>query len=94
MNPIAWRFLPLGDPTVDVFLSRDLDSSLSVRESAAVAEWEDSNFTFHAMRDHPYHTVALMGGMWGANNVHLGPVAGKDLQRKIVQVSCKYVNKM
>jgi len=69
-NGMVWRFLPLGDPTVGKFLSRDLDSWILPREREAVREWENSNklYQFHLIRDHPYHRVVMLGGLWGANN--------------------------
>jgi protein O-GlcNAc transferase len=61
-----WRFLACEDS--DVMLSRDTDSRLSLREKYAVDEWLASDKDFHIMRDHPYHTTAIMGGMWGCRN--------------------------
>ena len=60
-----WRFLAAADPTVDVMISRDTDSRLSLREKAAVDEWLTSGKTFHIMRDHPAHGTEILGGMWG-----------------------------
>lgn len=61
------RFLVADDDTVDIFIVRDCDSRLSAREAAAVKEWEQSNKSFHSMKDHPWHTgVPILGGMWGA----------------------------
>ncbi len=60
-----WRFLPASDPDVDIVLSRDVDSRLGQREKAAVDEWLQSDKAFHIMRDHPYHCVPILGGMWG-----------------------------
>jgi len=66
-NGMLWRFLPLLDQLVDVVLVRDLDSRLSAREAAAVAEWlNDTQFAVHVMRDHPSHSWPMLGGMWGA----------------------------
>ena len=45
---------------------RDLDSLPSAREDAALQEWLDSKYGVHAMRDHPWHGVPVMGGGWGA----------------------------
>lgn len=59
------RFLPGIDPKVDVFISRDCDSRLSLREKAAVDEWLESPELIHSMRDHPCHSVPILGGMWG-----------------------------
>ena len=64
--PMLWRFLPTLDPQVSVVMSRDLDSRLTEREAAAVREWLESDRSLHAMRDHPFHTVPIMGGGWGA----------------------------
>ncbi|CAG0884072.1 unnamed protein product [Cyprideis torosa] len=61
-----WRFLPMADPLVDVFLCRDVDSYVSPREATAVQEWLESNKTFHAMRDHPMHRGLMLAGMWGS----------------------------
>ena len=63
-----WRFWASEDPDVDVFLSRDCDSRISEREVLAVEEWLKSDKDFHIMRDHPYHTVPILGGMWGCRN--------------------------
>jgi len=60
-----WRFYAATDPSVDVILSRDTDSRLSIREKTAVDEWLKSNNVFHIMRDHPYHRTEILGGMFG-----------------------------
>lgn len=64
-NSMMWRFTACDDEDVECFISRDTDSRLSVREKEAVDEWMESDKNFHVMRDHPYHTTAIMGGMWG-----------------------------
>jgi hypothetical protein len=60
------RFEAAADPRVDVMLSRDCDSRLSQRERDAVDEWLKSDKRFHIMRDHPWHSAKILGGMWGA----------------------------
>lgn len=63
-----WRFRPASEDDVDVFISRDCDSRLSLREAQAVEEWLASPQLVHSMGDHPYHfnpSQALMGGMFG-----------------------------
>ncbi len=57
--PRIWRFLPAGDEMLGAMVSRDLDSPLTPRERAAIDEWLTSNFTFHAMHDHSFHTVSI-----------------------------------
>lgn len=61
-----WRFLPMADPLVDIFHVRDLDSRPSMRESAALAEFHESQEQFHILRDHRNHRAAILAGMWGA----------------------------
>ena len=62
-----WRFCNgNGFEDVDVWISRDCDSRLSEREAAAVQVWLDGPKLIHVMRDHPEHSVPIMGGMWGA----------------------------
>jgi len=61
-----WRFHAASDNSVDVMISRDVDSRLSKREKFAVDEWLSSDYKFHIMRDHRYHSVPILGGMWGA----------------------------
>jgi hypothetical protein len=67
-SAMFWRFLPAIDPNIDIMISRDIDSRLSLREKNAVDEWLDSDKDFHIMRDHPYHNTAILGGMWGIRN--------------------------
>jgi len=64
-NSMMWRFTACDDDDVELFISRDTDSRLSMREKEAVDEWIESGKNFHIMRDHPYHVAAIMGGMWG-----------------------------
>lgn len=59
--PKIWRFLPVGDPLVDIVASRDLDSPLPQRELDAVNEWLSTGKAWHVMRDHPLHTVPMLG---------------------------------
>lgn len=61
-----WRFEAISDPEVEVMISRDTDSRLSLREKLAVDEWLKSGKLFHIMRDHPAHGTQILGGMWGA----------------------------
>ena len=63
-----WRFWASEEEDVNIFLSRDCDSRFSDREFAAFHEWLESDKDFHVMRDHPYHTVPILGGMWGSRN--------------------------
>lgn len=60
-----WRFYPASESNVDIFIVRDTDSRLSMREKYAVDEWISSDKGLHIMRDHPFHNSLIMGGMWG-----------------------------
>lgn len=60
-----WRYLPAAEHDVEIMISRDTDSRLSLREKAAVDEWMESDKGFHIMRDHPCHDFPVLGGMWG-----------------------------
>lgn len=78
-----WRFLVEDDPDVDLYLVRDADSVLNIRERAAVEDWLASGAPFHVMRDHPVHCDLMLAGMWGAHRGNLGPMA----ERMIAYVS-------
>lgn len=65
---MLWRFSASEDEDVNIFLSRDCDSRFSSREIHAINEWLASDKDFHIMRDHPYHGVPILGGMWGCRN--------------------------
>ena len=61
-----WRFLPLIDKNVDIFISRDADSRVTIREKKMVDEWIESNKCIHSILDHCCHKD-LMGGTFGVN---------------------------
>ena len=63
-----YRFLPLHDETVDLWISRDCDSRISQREMDLVEQWIQSGKMFHVIRDHPYHGITILGGTFGINN--------------------------
>jgi hypothetical protein len=71
---LFWRFLALSDESVDYVISRDCDSRISKRESDAVNEWLNSDKRFHIMRDHPYHRVPILAGMWGCKREFLSNI--------------------
>lgn len=74
-----WRFEASEDIDVNVFLSRDCDSRISEREVRAINEWLLSDKDFHIMRDHPYHSVPILGGMWGCRNGIMRKIGLKSL---------------
>ena len=69
MAAMEWRFLPIGDPAVDIMCSRDVDSPIIQREVDAVKQWMNSNYYFDVMRDHPQHgSEVILGGLWCSHN--------------------------
>lgn len=68
-TPLFWRFDPLYDSDVNIWISRDADSRLSERESLAVEEWLKHDKTFHLMRDsHNHDCYNVLAGMFGVKN--------------------------
>lgn len=61
---MLWRFLVMGDSTVDVFGCRDLDSPVYQREVDAVSDWLAKNKTWHIMRDNVAHTTVILGNFF------------------------------
>lgn len=73
-----WRFFANDDPEMEVVISRDCDSRLSLREKVAVDEWLLSDKCFHTMHDHYGHrSVPILGGMWGAKKGCIGGMIEK-----------------
>ena len=64
-NSMFWRFYAIDDDDVEIMISRDADSRLSLREKLCVDEFMKSDKLFHSIIDHPFHG-GIMGGMWGA----------------------------
>jgi hypothetical protein len=60
------RFQPAEWEYTERFICRDTDSRLSPREVLAVNDWIEKDTDLHVMRDHPYHGIEILGGMWGA----------------------------
>jgi hypothetical protein len=58
------RFLVMNDPTVGRFLVRDCDARLSEAEADLVAQWIDSFYPFHVVRDHVLHNELMIGCLW------------------------------
>jgi protein O-GlcNAc transferase len=68
-----WRFEPAFMEDDVIFVSRDTDSRLNIREKLAVDQWLNSDKDFHIMRDHPLHGIEILAGMWGCRNNILRP---------------------
>jgi hypothetical protein len=65
MAAMAWRFRTWDLGQADQIVFRDADSIISAREASAIEEWAESGKTGHIIRDHPFHFVPILGGLWG-----------------------------
>lgn len=63
-NSMFWRFYAIDNSDVEIMISRDADSRLTIREKVCVDEFINSDKLFHSIIDHPFHG-GIMGGMWG-----------------------------
>lgn len=86
-----WRFLALHD-NYDYYLFRDVDSRPVLREREAVAEWRESEFKFHVMRDHPRHGVPILAGLWGTTLA--GAISIRDRTPKALKYDYYQVDQM
>lgn len=66
--PTLWRFLVNDEPDIELFIVRDTDSRITLREVIAVYDWIKSRKRIHIMRDHPHHNFKILAGMWGMRN--------------------------
>lgn len=69
---LFWQFLVEDDPEVDLYLVRDANSVMNIKERWAVADWLKSGRAFHVMRDNPQHSELILAGMWGAHRGNIG----------------------
>ena len=60
-----WRFYPIQNKDIDIFISRDADSRITEREMEFVNEWINSDKIFHIIRDHPHPRIEILGGTFG-----------------------------
>lgn len=59
------RFLAIDEPGVELMMVRDADSRVHIRDRWAIRQFVESSKKAHAIRDHPYHTIEILGGLWG-----------------------------
>jgi hypothetical protein len=59
------RFKAVDDDDCDVLLSRDADSRVHDRDAACIEDFLASNKLLHIIRDHRFHNVRILAGMWG-----------------------------
>lgn len=67
----AWRFEPMFEEGVEVCISRDTDSRITLRELTWIRDWLNRpGKEFHVFRDDPGHRSPIMAGMCGSR----GPI--------------------
>ena len=59
------RFCAIDDKSVEIMFVRDADSRINERDEWCIREFMKSSKMFHIIRDHPFHTTSIMGGLWG-----------------------------
>lgn len=59
------RFFAIDDDEVEVAFVRDADSRIHERDRWCINEFLKSDKLFHIVRDHKYHGMRIMGGIWG-----------------------------
>ena len=60
------RFFSIDSENVELCFVRDADSRINDRDKYCIKTFMSSNKLFHIIRDHPYHGMRIMGGMWGS----------------------------
>lgn len=77
-----WRFLSIREPSgYDYYLFRDVDSRPIKRERDVVAAWMKSGMRYNVIRDHAYHGVPMLAGLWGCNEIGANKIAHRIPQR-------------
>lgn len=75
----------MGDPTVELLLSRDLDPILTRREASVISDWlENTSKLIYLMRDHEQHNYPILAGMWGLRNSRLKESIGPENVNKLI----------
>lgn len=64
-SAMLWRYQAIFIEDVENVIFRDTDSRISMREARLVNQWLESRKDIHIVRDHPNHTSAILGGLWG-----------------------------
>ena len=62
---MMYRFLTIDHAGVELMMVRDADSRIHSRDRWAIDEFVRSKFKSHSIRDHKWHFVPLLGGLWG-----------------------------
>jgi hypothetical protein len=91
-----WRYEALKED-YDYHLFRDVDSRPYEREYIVLDEWLEGHYPFHVIRDHPYHGVPILAGLFGVKRPlrefisgKLGPTIPEDFY-KVVKKACNHI---
>ena len=76
---LFWRFLVEDDENINIYVVRDADSVMNIKERVAVEDWLASGRAFHVMRDLPTHSELILAGMWGAHRGNIGDMRTRVL---------------
>ena len=89
---LDWRLLVEDDDNVDIYIVRDADSVMNIKERVAVADWLKTRRAFHVMRA-DLRILNSPAGMWGAHRGNIGDMrAGRPTARSCRQIA-NYVHR-
>ena len=89
-SAMFWRYRGLGQNDVERVIFRDVDSRLTAREKIIVEEWMVSSASLHIIRDHPFHTIPILGGLWGIQGERSLDLAANVFERHQGQFGSEY----
>ena len=65
------RFKAIDEPDCDIMIVRDADSRPHERDLSCINDFLKSDKELHIIRDHPYHSMKIMGGLWAIRKTGL-----------------------
>jgi len=77
------RFLAIDDPECSLMFVRDADSRTHQRDLACIEDFIKSDKLLHIIRDHKWHTVPILGGLWGIRKTALSEPLSTTIERWI-----------
>ena len=84
---LLYRFKPLFDK-YDIVCVRDADSRVHERDRWCIQDFIVSPYTAYTIRDHPFHTYPIMGGLFGIKKGH--PMFSMRDLNKAIETPCRY----
>jgi hypothetical protein len=86
---MLYRFCAIDNPDVKVMCVRDADSRIHERDQWTIRAFLQSPYLVHILRDHSFHTMPIVGGMWGMKRGAL-PVPMTQLLKERFSGSAKF----